>query len=98
MKKDLSNLIDFIKYPIITEKSTNLLEQNQYTFLVDKQITKPEIKKAIEFLFQINVKKVNLQNLSLKEKRVGLKKGYKSRYKKAMVHIVKNQKIDIFNV
>ena len=96
--KQIHTLIDFVKYPIITEKSTNLLEKNQYTFLVDKQITKPEIKKVLEFLFDVNVTKVSVQKLPLKSKRIGLNFGYKTQYKKAIIRLRKTEKINIFNL
>lgn len=95
---NISHLIDSIKYPIITEKSTTALEQNQYTFIVDKRLTKTEIKKAIEFLFKVKVEKVNTQNQPLKSKRVGSKQGFKPQYKKAIIRISKENRIDLFDI
>jgi large subunit ribosomal protein L23 len=51
-------MIDLVKY-IITEKSYRLIEKNQYTFDVDPRLTKPQIKKVFENLFQVNVLAVN---------------------------------------
>lgn len=93
---DLYNLIDLIKYPVITEKSTKLFEKNQYTFIFDKKAKKPEIKKLIEVLFSVQVKKVNTQILPLKYKRIGLKQGSKPQYKKVIIQLDKDSKIDIF--
>merc|ERR1711966_633283 len=48
-------IIDLIKYPIITDKATRLLEINQYAFATDPTANKTEIKTAIEYLFQVKV-------------------------------------------
>jgi len=95
--KHIHQLIDLIKYPPVTEKSVKLLEKNQYTFIVDRQITKPEIKKVIEFLFDVKVKRVNTQTQPKKSKRIGLKKGYKPQYKKAILVLNPEDTIEIFN-
>ena len=49
-------IIDLIKYPIITDKATRLLEINQYTFATDIKANKEQIKLAIEYLFQVKVR------------------------------------------
>lgn len=87
---------EIIKYPIITEKSTRLLENNQYTFLVDRYSTKISIKSAIEYLFNVKVMKVNTCNLPKKKKRVGKYIGWKSNYKKAIVTLSENDIINLF--
>ena len=51
-------IIDLIKYPIITDKATRLLEINQYTFATDIKANKEQIKLAIEYLFQVKVNKM----------------------------------------
>ena len=48
-----------IKYPIITDKATRLLENNQYSFIVDRYSDKLTIKAAIEYLFHVKVIKIN---------------------------------------
>ena len=53
------NDAQIIKYPIITDKATRLLENNQYSFIVDRSSTKPAIKAKIEYLFNVKVIKVN---------------------------------------
>ena len=50
---NIGNLIDVIKYPLVTEKSTKLNENNSYSFIVDKKSTKETIKLAIEYLFSL---------------------------------------------
>lgn len=53
-------IIDIVKYPIITDKATRLLENNQYSFIVDPHSNKTAIKTAIEYLFDVKVKKLIL--------------------------------------
>ena len=60
-----------IKYPIITDKATRLLENNQYSFVVDRYSDKITIKTAIEYLFNVKVVKINTCRLPRKKKRVG---------------------------
>lgn len=82
---DPRQLPDLIRRPIVTEKATRFMEENKYTFEVTPQATKPEIKAAIEDLFQVKVVQVNTQQQPRKKKRVGKFIGYKSRYKRAIV-------------
>jgi large subunit ribosomal protein L23 len=63
------------------------MEENKYTFEVTPQATKPQIKAAIEDLFQVKVVKVNTMQLPRKQRRVGKFVGYKSQYKKAIVTV-----------
>ena len=79
------NNVQIVKYPIITDKATRLLETNQYTFIVDRYSDKISIKNAIEYLFNVRVTKVNTLNLPKKQKRVGKYIGWKPKYKKAIV-------------
>jgi large subunit ribosomal protein L23 len=69
----------------VTEKATRLMEENKYTFEVTPSATKPEIKAAIEDLFQVKVTQVNTQLPPRKKRRVGKFLGYKSQYKRAIV-------------
>ena len=89
-----SSTIDLIKYPISTNKTSLILENNQYTFLVDPVLTKTNVKKAIEFLFNVKVIKVNSCNLPKKKRRVGQFIGVKPRYKKVIVKLAKESTID----
>lgn len=82
---DLRKLPDLIRRPIVTEKATMLMEQNKYTFEVTPKATKPEIKAAIEDLFQVKVLQVNTQRPPRKERRVGKFTGFKPQYKRAIV-------------
>ena len=78
-----------IKYPIITDKATRLLENNQYTFIVDRYSNKISIKSAIEQLFEVKVTKVNTCRLPKKKKRVGKYIGCKMKYKNEFVLYLK---------
>ncbi len=78
-------LADLVIKPVITEKATLLMEQNKYVFEVQPKASKPEIKAAIESLFEVSVTKVNTLLPPRKKKRVGRFVGYKPRYKRAIV-------------
>ena len=84
---------DIVKRPIITEKSMELLEENKYTFEVAKDANKPEIKKAIEALFDgVKVKKVRTLNFTGKKVRTRYGYGKKSDWKKAYVTLTEDSK------
>lgn len=85
-----------IKYPIITDKATRLLESNQYTFVVTRYSNKITIKSAIENLFDVKVTKVNTCCLPRKKKRVGKYIGWKPQYKKAIVTLSEGYVINLF--
>ncbi len=91
--KDQRQLADMIRKPIVTEKATILMENNQYTFEVIPQASKPEIKAAIEYLFDVKVKAVNTMNQPRKQKRLGKFVGYKPTYKKAIVTLKEGQSL-----
>lgn len=85
---DSRNWADLLERPILTEKATRLMELNQFTFDVAPKATKPQIKIAIEQLFNVKVKSVNTQNPPRKKRRVGKYSGFKPRYKRAIVTLV----------
>ena len=85
-----------IKYPIITDKATRLLENNQYSFIVDRYSNKITIKVAIEYLFNVKVKKINTCHLPRKKRRVGQYIGWKPKYKKAIVTLSEGDRINLF--
>ncbi len=87
---------DIIIRPIITEHSYDLIEMNKYTFEVARSANKIEIAKAVEELFDVNVKKVNTLNVKPKKKRVRYVAGYTRQWKKAIVTIEEGQTIEIF--
>ncbi|WP_013324987.1 50S ribosomal protein L23 [Gloeothece verrucosa] len=90
------DLADLVIKPIVTEKATLLLEQNKYVFNVADKATKPDIKAAIESLFNVSVIKVNTFHLPRKKKRVGRFIGYKPHYKRAIVTLAEGDSITLF--
>ena len=90
------NNVQIIKYPIITDKTTQLLENNQYSFIVDRYSNKITIKTAIEYLFDVKVIKINTCHLPRKKKRVGKYIGWKPRYKKAIITLAEGDVINLF--
>jgi len=96
IKTEERNLADLIIKPIITEKATLLLEQNKYVFDVVIKATKPEIKAAIENLFDVKVVKVNTNRPPRKKRRVGRFIGYKTQYKRAIVTLADGDSITLF--
>ena len=86
---------DIIRSPVITEKSTLLSEHNQVMFNVAKKATKPEIKAAVEALFEVKVSAVNTLNRKGKIKRFRGKPGRQSDVKKAIVTLEDGQSIDV---
>jgi large subunit ribosomal protein L23 len=95
------DLLDIIKYPILTEKTIRLIEQNQYSFAVDskadKLAVKSAVKSAVEQLFDVKVISVNTSLLPLKKRRVGKFIGKKARYKRAIVKLASEDSISLFD-
>nr|YP_010336553.1 ribosomal protein L23 [Rhodospora sordida]UNJ14959.1 ribosomal protein L23 [Rhodospora sordida] len=88
--------LDTIKSPVITDKTTRLLENNQYSFLVDPKANKSLIKKSIELIFQVKVVSVNTFHMPKKKRRIGKFEGYKSHYKRAIVKLAPSDSINLF--
>ena len=92
---DKIHLYDKIVSPMVTEKSTNLSEQNKIVFKVPTGANKINLKKNIEKIFKVNVTKINIIN---KQNRTKLTRGKKvkvSGFKKAIVTLKKGQSIDL---
>ena len=83
---------EIIIKPLLTEKSYMDIATKKYTFIVAKEANKAEIKKAIETIFGVSVKKVNTANQRGKLKRQGMTKGYTAAYKKAYVQLKADSK------
>jgi large subunit ribosomal protein L23 len=86
---------DVIVSPVITEKATNLSEYNKVVFRVAPDATKPQIKEAVERLFQVKVMAVNTLVTKGKEKVFRGRKGRRSDVKKAIVTLADGQSIDV---
>jgi large subunit ribosomal protein L23 len=87
---------EIIKYPIVTDKATRLLENNQYSFIVNPKSNKLAIKLAIEDLFDVTVLKINTCNMPRKKKRMGKYVGWKPQFKKAIVTLSEGDTINLF--
>ena len=83
---------DIIIKPIITEASMDALAEKKYTFKVAADATKPEIAKAVEEMFKVDVLCVNTINMKKKPKRLGVHFGYTSEWKKAVVTLKPDSK------
>lgn len=81
--------------PVITEKSTEGSEHNQVTFRVAIEASKPEIKQAVEGLFNVKVKAVNTLRVKGKVKRFRGRVGRRSDWKKAIVTLQEGSSIDV---
>ncbi|HEY1544062.1 MAG TPA: 50S ribosomal protein L23 [Xanthobacteraceae bacterium] len=86
---------DFILSPIITEKATNASERNQVMFRVARHATKPQIKEAVEKLFDVKVKSVNTLVRKGKHKAFRGRFGEQSDVKKAIVTLEEGHRIDV---
>ncbi len=86
---------DVIVAPVITEKATTASEANQVIFKVRINATKPEIKAAVERLFDVRVKAVNTLVRKGKRRVFKGKRGVRSDSKKAVVTLAEGQKIDV---
>ena len=87
---------DIIRRPLITEKSMDLAAKKRYCFEVEKTATKPEIAKAVEELFGVQVAKVNTVNMKAKPKRMGVHAGTTRSWKKAIVILTEESKTIAF--
>lgn len=88
---------EVLRRPLTTEK-TNILkdELRQYAFEVDMRATKPQIKEAVEMAFKVDVVSVNVMRMSRKRRHFGRRVIYKPIWKKALVKIPINQRIEMF--
>jgi large subunit ribosomal protein L23 len=86
---------DIILAPVITEKATAASEKNHVVFEVARHATKPEIKEAVEKLFDVKVKHVNTLNLKGKMKAFRGRRGFQGDYKKAIVTLEEGHSIDV---
>ena len=85
---------DIIKRPITTEKSTNLQQFNQYTFVVSKNSNSTEIKNAIQMIFKVKVNNVNTSILRGKGKTFKGQYGFRKDVKRAIITLEEGNTID----
>ena len=94
IKISLDKALDIIKKPLTTEKSTNLQQFNQYSFIVSKNSNSFEIKNAIELIFKVKVNKVNTSILRGKGKTFKGQYGFRKDTKRAIVTLDEGNTID----
>lgn len=87
---------DILVRPLITEKTTALMQEGKYVFVVDKRANKIQIGKAVEEVFKVKVSAVNTVNVLGKMKRMGRSVGKRSDYKKAIVKLAPGETIEFF--
>lgn len=86
------NAYDIIRRPVITEKSMSEMADKKYTFIVDINANKTEIKSAVEEIFKVKVDKVNTIKMLGKMKKQGKYEGRRASFKKAMVKLTAESK------
>jgi large subunit ribosomal protein L23 len=85
-----------IRKPMLTEKCHDLKEKyNQVAFQIDRRANKVQVKEAVEKIFKVKVKRVNVMNMAGKKKRLGRNMGKRSDWRKAVVTLMPGETIDI---
>lgn len=92
----MSNARDILLRPLITEKTTAMMQDNKYSFVVRLTANKVEIRQAIEEIFKVKVLKVNTVRVLGKTKRMGRTQGKRPDYKKAIVTLAAGETIPFF--
>lgn len=92
----MANLRDVLIRPLITEKTSNAMQDSKYTFIVPLTANKVEIRQAVESIFKVKVLDVNTTRVLGKFKRMGRTQGKRPDYKKAIVRIAAGQRIEFF--
>ncbi len=94
-KKKVKDVYKILREPCISEKATQLSDQNKYTFKVYPNANKTQIAKAIASLYGVKVKSVNVINIKPKKRILRGVEGAKTGYKKAIITLEKGEKIEI---
>lgn len=93
----MAHITDVLKKPVLTEKTMTLqANENKYTFDVDVNANKVEIKQAVEAMFGVKVESVNVMNVKTKTKRMGRYEGKTNRRRKAIVKLAEGNEINYF--
>ena len=88
---------ELLRSPVLTEKSVRLMEKRQYTFDVDPRLTKLQIKRLVEDLFQVSVEGVNTHLLPPQKRRFAGKRGMRGGSKRAVVTLRRGELIRFFD-
>lgn len=91
-----ANPRDVLIRPLITEKTSMMMQENKYAFQVALNANKVEIRQAVEQIFEVKVLSVNTVRVLGKVKRMGSTQGKRSDYKKAIVKLAEGQTIEFF--
>ena len=92
----MQNLRDVLIRPLVTEKTTAMIQDNKYTFVVPLRVNKVEIRQAVEQIFKGKVLAVYTIRVMGKTKRMGKTQGKRPDYKKAIVKLAAGQTIEFF--
>lgn len=92
----MENPRDVLIRPLVTEKTTAMMQDNKYTFVVPLKANKVEIRQAVEQVFKVKVLNVNTIRVMGKTKRMGRTQGKRPDYKKAIVKLAAGQRIEFF--
>jgi len=85
-----------LRHPVVTEKSYEAQgASNQYVFRVARDASKPEIKQAIERIFDVHVDRLQVMNIQGKVKRRGNHTGQRSGYRKAVIRLIEGDAIEV---
>ena len=87
---------DILIRQLITERGTDLMQDNKFVFVVDKRANKIQIAQAVKEVFNVTVEAVNTMNVKGKTKSRGRTMGKTSSYKKAIVKLAEGQTIELF--
>ena len=93
----MKDIHDVIVRPVISEKSYEMIDENKYTFIVDRNANKTHIKQAVEKIFDVKVVSVNTMNRRGKVKRRGLVVGKRPDTKRAIVTVAEGDRIELFD-
>lgn len=91
-----ANARDILIRPYITEKTTALMADNKYIFIVPLKANKVEIRQAVEEVFKVKVEAVNTLRVLGKTKRMGRTEGKRPDFKKAIVKLAPGERIEFF--
>ncbi len=97
-ERKIQQMVDFVKYPVITEKTyRSLIQKRQFTFDIDHRLNKPQIKALFESLFNVHVMSVNTHLPPRKKLRVGVAQGFRPVYKRAIVTLKQGESLNFLN-
>lgn len=95
-KVSQERLMSVLIGPHVSEKGSRITESsNQFVFRVRPDATRPEIKAAVELMFEVKVAGVNVVNVAGKQKRFGQRLGWRQDFKKAYVRLATGQNLDL---